>query len=72
MSNRHLNHYFGKTYVFYYWQMLIIFFAGDRAKKYGLTPLCELGKGKFTSGAADFGMAGQHGVVMAFITDRNY
>ena len=32
----------------------------------------ETGKGKFISGAADFGAALQHGAVMAFITDRNY
>ena len=32
-------------------------------KKYGITPLCESGKGKFISGAADFG------AVMAFIPD---
>ena len=30
-------------------------FADDRAKKYGITPLCEPGKEKYISGAADFG-----------------
>ena len=34
--------------------------------------LCESGKGKFISGTADFGVAAQHSVVMAFITDSNY
>ena len=32
---------------------------------YGLAPLCESGKEKFISGAADFGTAAQHGAVMA-------
>ena len=30
-------------------------------KKYGITPLCESGKGKFISGAADFGAAARRG-----------
>ena len=53
----------------YYWQMLIILFVDDRAKQ--TSPLCESGKEKFISGAADFGTAAQHGAVMAFITDHN-
>ena len=52
--------------------MLIILFADDRAKNYGLIPFCESGKGKFIPAMADFGTAGQQGAVMAFITDRNY
>ena len=47
------NHYFGKTQLFYYLQLLIILFANDIVKKYGITHPCELGKGKFISGAAD-------------------
>ena len=38
---------------------------------YGITHLCESGKGKFISGAADFGAAAQLGAVMAFISDRD-
>ena len=30
-------------------------------KKYGITPLCESGKGKFISGEADFGAAARPG-----------
>ena len=30
-------------------------------KKYGITPLCESGKGKFISGAADFGAVARRG-----------
>ena len=47
--------------MFYYWQLLMILFADDRTKKYGITPLCESGKGKFISGAADFGAAARRG-----------
>ena len=44
--NRHQNHYFLKTNVFFYWQLLIILFADDRAKKlWNYTSLCyEKGK----------------------------
>ena len=30
-------------------------------KNHGITPLCESGKGKFISGAADFGAAARRG-----------
>ena len=30
-------------------------------KNYGITPLCESGKGKFISGAEDFGAAARRG-----------
>ena len=50
--------------------MLIILFADDRAKNYGISHLCESGKGKFISGAADFGVVARHGAVMAFIPDH--
>ena len=30
-------------------------------KNYGITPLCELGKGKFIAGAADFGAEARRG-----------
>ena len=30
-------------------------------KNHGITPFCESGKGKFISGAADFGAAAGHG-----------
>ena len=56
-------HYFGKNYVFLYTLLLIILFADDRAKKYGITPLSASGNEKYISGAADFG------AVMAFIPD---
>ena len=61
MSNRHLNHYFGKNNLVLYWQYLIILFADDRAKKYGITPLSASEKEKYISGAADFGTPERHG-----------
>ena len=42
-------------------QLLIILFADDIAKKYGITPLSALGKEKHFSGAADFGAAARRG-----------
>ena len=36
-------------------------FSDVERKKYGITPLCESGKGKFISGAADFGTAAWRG-----------
>ena len=50
-----------KSNVFLYWQLLIILFADDRAKKYGITPLSASGKEKYISDAADFGAAARHG-----------
>ena len=51
-----------KNNVFLYWQLLIILFADDRAKKkYGITPLSASGKEKYISGAADFGAEARHG-----------
>ena len=50
-------YYFGKNYVFLYTQLLIILFADDRAKKFGITPLSASGNEKYISGAADFGAA---------------
>ena len=47
--------------MYFYWQLLIILFADDRAKKYGITPLSALGKEKYISGAADFGAAARPG-----------
>ena len=44
---------------FLYWQWLIILFADDRAKKYGITALSASGKEKYISGAADFVKAAQ-------------
>ena len=49
--------------IFFYWQLLIILFAVDIAKKiWNYTSLC-FEKGKYISGAAIFG------AVMAFIPD---
>ena len=59
-----------KNNVFLYWQLLIILFADDRAKKYGITPLSALGKEKYISGAADLGAAARHG--HGFHTQPNY
>ena len=43
---------------FFYWQLLQILFADERAIKYGITPaLCETGKRKFISGAVYFSAA---------------
>ena len=42
-----------KNNVFLYWQLFIILFADDRAKKkYGITPLSASGKEKYISGPA--------------------
>ena len=41
-----------KNNVFLYWQLLIILFADDRVKKYGITPLSASGKEKYISGPA--------------------
>ena len=48
----------------FYWQLLIILFADDRAKKYAITAVSVSGK-KNISGAAI--LTRQRGVVMAFI-----
>ena len=37
-------------------------------KNYGLTPLCESGKGKFISGAADFGLHTRQQLLVFFTT----
>ena len=50
-----------KNNVFLNWQVLIIPFADDSEKKYGITPLCALGKEKYISGAADFSAVARHG-----------
>ena len=51
----------------FYWQLLIILFAVDRAKKYAITAVSVSGKEKYISGAAI--LARQRGAVMAFIPD---
>ena len=51
----------------FYWQLLIILFADDRAKKYAITAVSVSGKEKYISGAAI--LARRRGAVMAFIPD---
>ena len=51
----------------FYWQLLIILFADDRAKKYAITAVSVSGKEKYVSGVAI--LARQRGAVMAFIPD---
>ena len=49
-----------KNNVLLYWQLFLILFADDRAKKIrkdGITPLSASGKENYISGAADFGAA---------------
>ena len=38
----------------FYWQLLIILFADDRAKKYAITAVSVSGKEKYISGAATY------------------
>ena len=68
MSNRHQNHYFGKTNVYHYWQLLIILFADDRTKK-----IMELhlfvNRERENLFLARQILARQRGAVMAFIPD---
>ena len=47
MSNHHKNHYSRENKCIFYWQLLIIPFADERAKKYGITPLCASEKEKY-------------------------
>ena len=61
ISKNEKNLFFGKKIAQVWAVTLIILFADDRTKKYGITPLCESGKGKFNSGTADFGAAAQRG-----------
>ena len=41
-------------------------------KNYGIKPLCESGKGKIISGAADFGAAARHGLGFHTRPDSTY
>ena len=51
----------------FYWQLLIILFAVDRAKKIAITALSVSRKEKYIPGAAI--LARQRGAVIAFIPD---
>ena len=52
----------------FYWQLLIILFADDKAKKNAITAVSVSGKEKYISGAAI--LKRKRGVVLAFIPDH--
>ena len=62
-----INHNFGKTNIFY-WQLLIILFAVDIAKKNGIIPLCASRREKYISGAAIFGAAAPPGAARSWLS----
>ena len=54
--------------IFFYWQLLIILFAVDIAKKNGIIPLCASRREKYISGAADFGAAAPLGAARSWLS----
>ena len=54
--------------MYFYWQLLMILFADDRAKKKKITALSASGKEKYTSGTADLGAAARY--LLSFPTSK--
>ena len=59
---------FREKLIFFYWQLLIILFAVDKAKKFGIIPLCASRREKYISGAAIFGAAAPPGAAPSWLS----